>query len=151
MAYTRKGKRAGEIAYACLACQKSYKDKNTQKVRATAKVYRSTHADQRRQNFVRWRQNNRERSNELSHGWAQRNPERMALSRKVAQVVYRATRDGRLTRPEQCEQCGNNGRIEAAHTDYSRPLDVRWLCVSCHRKWDAQQPKTLVAVQPPES
>ena len=68
MAYTRKGKRAGEIAYACLACQKSYKDKNTQKVRATAKVYRSTHADQRRQNFVRWRQNNRERSNELSHG-----------------------------------------------------------------------------------
>jgi hypothetical protein len=31
--------------------------------------------------------------------------------------------------------------LEAAHHDYSRPLEVRWLCPPCHRAWDSAQPK----------
>lgn len=48
---------------------------------------------------------------------------------------------GLLTRPRTCEQCGDTGRIEAAHYDYKEPLRVRWLCVSCHRRWDKYLPK----------
>ena len=49
---------------------------------------------------------------------------------------------GRIIRPNICEQCGEqNCRIEAAHYDYDYPLIVRWLCVSCHRKWDKEFPK----------
>jgi len=49
---------------------------------------------------------------------------------------------GRIIRPNTCEQCGKqNCRIEAAHYDYEYPLVVRWLCVSCHRKWDKEFPK----------
>lgn len=49
---------------------------------------------------------------------------------------------GNIDRPDTCEQCGKTHcAIEGAHYDYSRPLDVRWLCISCHRKWDKKEPK----------
>ena len=56
------------------------------------------------------------------------------------QVAY-AIQTGTLTRPSSCEACGSEGKIEGAHFDYSRPLDIRWLCRSCHVKWDAEKPK----------
>lgn len=58
--------------------------------------------------------------------------------KKIAWAVH----SGRLVRPNQCEQCGaNKKRIEAAHYDYSKPLEVRWLCRSCHVRWDSNEPK----------
>ena len=52
-------------------------------------------------------------------------------------AVNNAIRDGRLVKPETCSQCGERGtRIEAHHDDYSKPLEVRWLCVLCHRRQD---------------
>lgn len=52
---------------------------------------------------------------------------------------YIATR--KLRRPDCCSQCGQPGRVEAAHEDYSKPLLVRWLCRSCHVRWDKREPK----------
>jgi len=40
-----------------------------------------------------------------------------------------AIRDGRLIR-QPCEQCGDIA--QAHHDDYSKPLDVRWLCFKHH-------------------
>jgi len=49
---------------------------------------------------------------------------------------------GLLQRPTRCEKCGASGRmIEAAHFDYDEPLVVRWLCRSCHVRWDKSDPK----------
>lgn len=49
-----------------------------------------------------------------------------------------AIRTGRLVR-QPCEDCGAepgivDGRqvIDAHHDDYSKPLEVRWLCFRCH-------------------
>ena len=33
-----------------------------------------------------------------------------------------------------CKKCGKNGRIEAHHPDYSRPLEIIWLCPKHHRE-----------------
>lgn len=52
-------------------------------------------------------------------------------------LVGEAVESGRLIRPTHCERCGSTGcAIEGSHDDYSRPLDVEWLCTSCHRSKD---------------
>jgi hypothetical protein len=49
---------------------------------------------------------------------------------------------GNIARPDACERCGATGQqIEGAHCDYDQPLQVEWLCVPCHRRWDASEPK----------
>lgn len=46
--------------------------------------------------------------------------------------VRRAIDAGILVRPEMCSECDEPGAIEAHHDDYTKPLDVRWLCKPCH-------------------
>lgn len=59
--------------------------------------------------------------------WRMRNP----LNQVAHDKVRRAVKSGRLT-PKPCEKCGSRTRINAHHDDYSKPLDVRWLCQGCH-------------------
>ena len=57
-------------------------------------------------------------------------------------VIHNRIRSGLMARPTTCESCGTTGRrIEAAHYTYDEPLRVRWLCRSCHVRWDKQEPK----------
>ena len=52
---------------------------------------------------------------------------------KAITMVHNALRSGKLIQPNSCEKCGKVTRnIEGHHDDYSKPLDVRWLCLSCH-------------------
>lgn len=54
---------------------------------------------------------------------------------------------GHIVRPDACEECGaTHRRIEGAHFNYDEPLRVRWLCVSCHRRWDKREPKNATYV-----
>lgn len=48
--------------------------------------------------------------------------------------VNNALRDKRLER-KPCEVCGTTTRVHGHHDDYSKPLDVRWLCAAHHRQW----------------
>jgi len=72
---------------------------------------------------------NPEKVAENKRRWAERNPEK----RMAQAAVSNALRDGRLVRGE-CARKGSDcsGRIEAHHEDYSRPLDVTWLCSAHH-------------------
>ena len=47
-------------------------------------------------------------------------------------AVRDAVKFGALHRPSVCEDCGEVAKVQAHHSDYLRPLDVRWLCISCH-------------------
>lgn len=48
-------------------------------------------------------------------------------------AVNNALRDGKIER-EPCFFCGATEKLHAHHEDYSHPLDVVWLCASCHGK-----------------
>lgn len=47
--------------------------------------------------------------------------------------VRRAILSGNLVKPNYCSACLNDCRPHAHHRDYSKPLEVIWLCLSCHR------------------
>lgn len=83
----------------------------------------------------------RESSRKRSQEWAEAHPEilrekqrqyRLAYPEKhrAHEIVANALRTGRLTR-RPCEVCGE-ARAEGHHDDYSKPLDVRWLCRAHH-------------------
>ena len=47
-------------------------------------------------------------------------------------ISYRAIKSGKLIKPDICPKCGSSIDIEHHHEDYSKPLDVVWLCIKCH-------------------
>lgn len=51
---------------------------------------------------------------------------------RARNAVSNALRDGRLIR-QPCEECGDP-KSQAHHSDYRRPLFVRWLCFQHHRE-----------------
>lgn len=68
-------------------------------------------------------------------------------ARSAQSLLAYHVKQGNVSKPTECEQCGKcDCAIEGAHYDYSRPLDVRWLCVSCHRKWDKAEPKGATVI-----
>jgi hypothetical protein len=59
---------------------------------------------------------------------------------KAHEAVNNAVRDGRLQKKRECQRCGiTPKRIEAHHADYSKPLDVEWLCKPCHAQADKER------------
>ena len=62
--------------------------------------------------------------------WNERNPEK----KNAHDRLNDALRYGRITKSEFCTKCGTKGRVEGHHADYSKPLEVVWLCKSCHMK-----------------
>lgn len=48
------------------------------------------------------------------------------------QKVSYALRIGKITRPSTCSKCKEANEVQAHHEDYTKPLDIIWLCKSCH-------------------
>ena len=71
-----------------------------------------------------------ESHNKANQRYLEAYPER----NKARIAVNNAVRDGRLMR-QPCFICGE--KAEAHHPDYSRPLDVVWLCDSHHKQTHA--------------
>jgi len=50
-------------------------------------------------------------------------------------LVGHAINSGKLVKPNRCSECGeDNATIHGHHENYMRPLDVIWLCPTCHRR-----------------
>ena len=53
---------------------------------------------------------------------------------RVREETKKAIRRGILIKSDFCELCGSNENIQIHHKDYTNPLDVAFVCFSCHRK-----------------
>ena len=61
--------------------------------------------------------------------------------KRAYDMVRAAKHKGLIVPPAECNRCkeptryGKDGRslLHGHHHDYSKPLDVEWICVKCHR------------------
>lgn len=78
-----------------------------------------------------WREKNKELYVKWIRKWQLANREKI----NAHAMVHRAVTRGKLERAKFCEKCGSNkGKMEGHHEDYSKPLEVKWLCRLCHAK-----------------
>ena len=66
---------------------------------------------------------------------------REAVYRSIAKYPHKqdariklnnAVRCGKIYRPDCCENCEDLGKVHGHHEDYSKPLEVLWVCSDCH-------------------
>jgi hypothetical protein len=70
-------------------------------------------------------------SKETRQKWEQKNGHK----RKAEQMATYAQKRGVIKKPDACQRCGATGvELEKHHPDYSKPLEVQWLCTICHGK-----------------
>jgi len=93
--------------------------KNPQIAAKYKKLYRSRHPEAKIRHF---------------YAHKAKNPEKV----KARAIAMAAIRSGKIVRLP-CEVCGNP-KSESHHDDYSKPLDVRFLCLKHHREFHKLHP-----------
>lgn len=148
--YKNKSKPLGH-SYECKECAKKYRQANKERIKEYHRKYRKENRDiinakmkeRRKKNPEKKRDESREYYTENKDiilnrlkDWRESNPEK---TKTHCKTNY-AQKIGAIIQPQKCEECGEiTDKLDKHHEDYSKPLDVEWLCKSCHRQLHANQ------------
>ena len=98
------------------------------------KCAKSDSLNHRLDNIEKVREYDRKRGARQTKEYAAMYKIKYPLKYKAHTMTGNAIRDGRLFK-EPCSTCGSKEKIHAHHDDYAKPLNIRWLCSSCHAQW----------------
>jgi hypothetical protein len=90
--------------------------------------------EHRNANIEKIREYDRKRGSRQDNEYLKEYRARYPNKYKAHMLVGNAIRDGKLFK-EACSECGSMLNPHAHHDDYSKPLNVRWLCSACHAQW----------------
>lgn len=107
------------------------KDGHLNKCKSCSK---SDSTENRNKNIDRIREYDRRRGNRQGKDYCKKYREKTPNKYKAHNIVNNAIRDGKLFK-ESCNECGSSDRVHAHHDDYSKPLNIRWLCSAHHSQW----------------
>ena len=99
----------------------------------------------RSNNIEYYRAYDRERGNRQAPEYTKQYRKDFPNKYKAHIIVNNAIRDKKLFSAD-CKECGSSERLHAHHDDYSKPLNVRWLCAACHHTWHSKNGEALNAV-----
>jgi len=107
--------------------------KTLEEKRAYFKAYRENNRDKIRENARKYARSDKGRKSNKQ--WYLNNPEKVNSKKyrdmvKARGILNRAILTDEIKR-EPCQECGEV-RSEAHHRDYSKPLEVLWLCSVHH-------------------
>lgn len=116
----------------CKACVAEY-DKITRAqrreyYRERRRLYRAVDPEETRHKRTKYRKDNRAKISRYQKEYGKRRPKQ----RHAILLANEAKHTGELQRPECCEICHRNTTLQMHHQNYSRPLEVNWLCRQCH-------------------
>jgi hypothetical protein len=111
------------------AKSREYRDKNRERLREYDRVRSQTKARKADKNVT-------------SQRWQKKN----TLKTIAHRIVNEAIRKGSLIR-QPCCVC-HNTESHAHHEDYSKPLDIIWLCATHHSKLHADRKRTARGLAP---
>lgn len=156
--------KSGNVTTRCKPClsmlQAEWRKKNPEKMKKIKQREYQKNKDQCDKRNKEWVQKNKEGSRAIKAKYREKNrqllrekgseyikrnledrAEYLRKKRKIEpekynarNIVNYAVKSGKLEKSTTCSVCQSEGRIEGHHPDYSKPLEVVWLCVICHRE-----------------
>jgi len=109
--------------------RRNYRE-NIEKYKAAAfnrRGYQRVKAKEQYENIDKSCPEYRKNNVEKTMRWQENNPEKV----KCHKIFKKAVNAGRLI-PQPCEECGSH-EVVGHHEDYSKPLEVIWLCDRHHK------------------
>jgi hypothetical protein len=93
----------------------------------------------RKEIIKRYERSHREVARRAARKQRELHPEKI----RARMAVKGAIRSGRLIKPDTCGYCHyvveDLTRLHGHHEDYSKPLEVEWLCQNCHEALHADE------------
>lgn len=120
--------------------RKEYKEKNRERISIKEALRRLSDPGRFEKNKAKhfsWSKNNRERINAQQREWYQKNKEK----RMAHVILSRAINAGKIMRPQTCSECSKKCKPDGHHVDYTKPLEVIWICRACHSR---KSPRTVI-------
>jgi len=133
--------------FECRECHKEYARKwreiNGDRIREESRIFLSDPENRRKKRLydIDAKKLYRKRHPQLRYGRINFT-EKHVKQYKVNVKVHEALKRGELER-KPCEVCAKIEKVHAHHDDYSKPLEVRWLC-PLHHKAEHMKIKTQV-------
>lgn len=131
----------------CKVCDnadnKAWREANKERIAATKKAWRDANKERIAATNKAWREANKELVCATKKAWCEANPDKAKAKKArkkerwpekfaARRAVMRYVAAGKLVK-QPCEVCGSS-EVHGHHDDYSKPLEVRWLCPIHHNE-----------------
>lgn len=128
--FTKKSSAKDGLCGHCRECAKAHYAANADHIRARNRAHYANVSegarDRQRERLRQFMESNPDYRSVSSRKHRETHPDKV----RARQAAAYARRAGRLV-PLPCAECGA-AKVEAHHEDYSKPLDVVWLCRTHH-------------------
>lgn len=147
--FSKNGTRRDGLQGMCKDCHRKWREEHRAECNEYYRKWREEHRAERNEQSRKWREEHRERNNEYQQKyyakhraerneqkrkWREEHPEKVRAHR----ILNKAIKSGEIIRPKTCSKCKGVGTednpIQGHHPDYSKPLQVIWLCQICHSR-----------------